>query len=280
MKIIRMSSLVLISLLGIALLLGPVSVAQDLDPESIYRAAYDAFNAGDLEGGMALVADDVVGVVLPPPPGVAAAQIGMEQFGELVASSMADNAHWELDNFQVNGETATYTAQYEADDFMADFDIYPLEFEGFVVVRDGLIHSEVWSMTAESRADIDALMAKIADEEVVLRWLNHWDTVNGELEGIEEILAEDFISHNMPEGDRDVMVADVAAFRADNPNIYFEVDELVIEDGKAFLLNHMMNIPEDAAEGAEGEQVSPQFLTVLNLKDGQITERWLFAPLE
>ena len=72
------------------------------------------------------------------------------------------------------------------------------------------------------------------EEQLVRRWLSHWDTVNGEFQGIDEILADDFVSHNMPEGDRDAMMADVEAFRSENPNSYFSVDDLVVVDGRAF----------------------------------------------
>jgi predicted dienelactone hydrolase len=119
-----------------------------------------------------------------------------------------------------------------------------------------------------------------ADVELVHGWLNHWDTVNGELEGIDEILAGDFVSHNIPEGDREARMAEIAAFRADHPNTFFSVDELVIEDGKAFLIYRMWEMPEDAPEGAEGEPVSPPFLLVLDIEDGKIAERWLYAPLQ
>jgi hypothetical protein len=119
-----------------------------------------------------------------------------------------------------------------------------------------------------------------ANAELVRRWLYHWDTVNGELEGVDQLLADDFVSHNMPEGDREAMIADMAAFRADNPNTYFSVDDLVIEDGRAFLINRMWVIPEDAPEGAEGEPVSPPLVAVLDIEDGKIVERWLFAPMQ
>ncbi len=112
------------------------------------------------------------------------------------------------------------------------------------------------------------------------RWLSHWDTVNGEFQGIDEILADDFVSHNMPEGDRDAMMADVEAFRSENPNSYFSVDDLVVVDGRAFLTDRLWQIPDGAPEGAEGEPVSPPLLLVLDLKDGKIAERWLFAPME
>jgi hypothetical protein len=42
----------------------------------------------------------------------------------------------------------------------------------------------------------------------------------------------------------------------------------------------MEEVPEGAAPGTAGEMASPTFLTVLAIKDGKITERWLFVPME
>ena len=53
MKVIRIFRFALVLALGIALLSSSITVAQDSAPESIYRAAYKAFNEGDVDGGMA-----------------------------------------------------------------------------------------------------------------------------------------------------------------------------------------------------------------------------------
>ena len=119
-----------------------------------------------------------------------------------------------------------------------------------------------------------------ANEELVRRWLYHWDVAFGELEGFDELLADDFVSHNMPEGDREAVIAGVAAYREENPNTSFVIDNLQIAGDTAFLFDHLVAVPEGATDATEGEAVSPVFLTVLRFADGKLAERWLYVPME
>lgn len=273
----------LIALLLAALILSPVNPllaqeaeGQEMNPGEVMEAIYDAVEAQDLDTAGEYLADDAVLVLVPPPSGMDGAFVGKEEvlgwFERLTQNGFAV----ELDNIDVAGNRVTMTNLTWVD----DLPVAPVEFDGSGVVQDGKLKAVNWVMTPGTMAELDAAFAKMAQEELVRRWLYHWDTVNGELEGIDELLAEDFVSHNMPEGDRDVMIADVEAFRAGHPNTYFTVDELVIADGKAFLTTRYWQIPEDAPEGAEGEPASPPFLLVLGIEDGKITERSLYTPLE
>lgn len=119
-----------------------------------------------------------------------------------------------------------------------------------------------------------------SEAELVSRWLYLWDTVNGDMDDFDEIVSEDFVSHNLPEGDREVMRAGIEGFRANNPGVYFPLEDLAIADGNAYVTNRMWMVPEDAAAGDEGEPVSSLLLAVLGIEDGQITERWLFELAE
>jgi hypothetical protein len=191
-------------------------------------------------------------------------------------SLLANNAHGEFRDPMVSGDRFTVTL----DTWVDDLPVAPVVSDGAGVVQDGKVKALNWVMTPETMAKLDAAFAKMADEQLVLQWLNHWDTVKGDLEGIDELLSDDFVSHNMPAGDKDMVIAGIEAFRTENPNVYFTVDDLVIADGKAFLTNQMLQIPEGAPEGAEGEPISPPLLAVLGIEDGQITERWLFVLME
>lgn len=280
MKVWRIGAFALLLMLGLAMLAGSATVAQETDPAAIYQAAYDAFNAGDIEGGMAYFAEDVIGVVLPALEETDPAQIGKAAFQALMEEMLAINAQWEFDDFRVSDNTLTYRVLFEAEDPMAEYGLYPLELYGHSVVRNGLIESEVWSLSDASRMKMDAVMARMADEALVARWLNLWDTVNGDMAEFDEIVAEDFVSHNLPEGDREAMRAGIEGFRADNPGAYFPLEQLVIADGKAYVMNRMWMVPEGAAEGETGEPVGGPLLLVLGLEDGQVTERQLFVTPE
>ena len=54
MKVLRICSFALLLVLGLFLMAGSTTVAQDTNPATIYQAAYDAFNAGDIDSGMTL----------------------------------------------------------------------------------------------------------------------------------------------------------------------------------------------------------------------------------
>ncbi|MEZ4866590.1 MAG: nuclear transport factor 2 family protein [Caldilineaceae bacterium] len=279
MKALRICTIVTALVLGTILLSSSVTVAQDSDPEAIYRAAYAAFNAGDIEGGMALIADDVVGVLLPPPPDVAPAQIGKEAFQAVMEDALATNMHWELSDFHVSGETASYAVSLAADDIFAELGVYPLEFTGFVVVRDGLIVSEVWSMNADSRAKIDKALGRLGNEETVRRYVETlWN--EGDLTVADELLTEDFVSHNSPAGDRAALKQAVTDFHAENPGAYFSIDQLIMSDDQAIIVNRVWVVAEGAPEGDKGEPVGQPMVLILGLKDGKITERQLFMTPE
>ena len=268
-------------LVTVVLLSSPFqATAQDPDdPESIYRAAYQAFNEGDVDSGMALIADDVVGVFVPAPPGEDTAQPGKEKFRQVMEGLVAVNARWELDNFHIKGETASYTVSLEADDDFANLGVYPLEFTGFVIVHDGLIKAEVWNLNEDSRIKIDEAMAQASNEEAVRRYMEElWN--EGDLSVADEVLSEDFVSHNFPAGDRETLKQAVAGFREENPGAYFPIEQLVMSDGQAIIINRMWVVPEGAPEGDMGEPVGEQMVLELGVKEGKITDRQLFMTPE
>ncbi len=280
MKTLRFGGFAVLLMVGLVLLTGSAVVAQETNPATVYQAAYDAFNAGDIDGGMALVAEDIVGVVLPTIEGEEPAQIGKEAFRGIMEDMVSINAHWTFDDVQVNDNTVTYRVRLDAEGPMAEYGLFPLELYGLSVVRDGLIEAEVWSMSDASRVKLDAIGETMANEALVARYMRLWDTVNGDLDDFDEIVSEDFVSHNKPEADRAGMRAFLEEFRADAPGAYFLIDELAIRDGKAYITNRMWMVPEGAAEGDEGEPVSSPYLAVLGIEDGQISDRWLFVTPE
>lgn len=271
--------LMLVLVFGLFVFSTSAAIAQESSPETIYRAAYDAFNAGDMETAMAFFADDVVAVLLPPPPGVDVATIGKDKFEELMADVVEGGMQWELSNFHINGDTASYNVSLAIDDFLADYNVYPLEFTGFVVIRDGLILSEVWAMDPSSLARIEKAMAEIGRQEVVQRYIEElWN--EGDLSVADELLSDDFVSHNFPEGDREALKQSVTDFHAENPGAYFSIDDLIISEERAIVVTRMWAVEEDAPEGDEGEPVSDSMIMTLGMKDGKITDRQLFMTAE
>ncbi|MEM7129458.1 MAG: nuclear transport factor 2 family protein [Chloroflexota bacterium] len=279
MKAFRISRFALVIVLGIVLLSNSVALAKESNPETIYRAAYDAFNAGDMDAAMEFFADDLVAVLMPPPPGTDVVTFGKEAFSESMGGAVEGDMQWELSGFHINGETASYNVSVATDDFLTDYNVYPLEFTGFVVIRDGLILSEVWAMEASSLARLESALAEISREETVRRYMEElWN--EGNLSVADEVLSQDFVSHNSPAGDREALKQSVTDFHAENPGAYFSIDNLAMSDDQAIVVTTMWVVAEDAEEGDEGEPVSEPMVLTLGLKDGKITDRQLFMTAE
>ena len=114
-------------------------------------------------------------------------------------------------------------------------------------------------MTPESMAALGAALKKQANETAVRRYMDElWS--QGDLSVVDEVVSEDFVSHWMPPGEgREFLKEAVAGYRAENPGIYFPIEELIVTEDKVFVLNSAWVVPEGAPEGDKGEQVSPPF---------------------
>ena len=265
--------------LGIPVDQGPDETAtpqtQMTDPEAIYRAAYDAFNAGDVDGAMTYFAEDIVGVLFPPPPGGDTAITGKDLFRQSMEGAVAINMQWALSHFRVDGETATYKVSLEADDFMADLGVYPLAFTGFIVVRDGLIVSEVWSMDESSRLKIAQTMAQEATKDVVRRYMEAWDIAD--LESLDEILATDFTNHSPPlPADRDGMMQAAADEHIGFPNNVWTIEHIMAEGEMVAVHLRFVGVHEGEFFGvpATGAEVNFTGTLIFRVQAGQITDRW------
>ena len=105
-----------------------------------------------------------------------------------------------------------------------------------------------WVFTPEFTAKMGAAMAQLATKAAAARYMEElWN--QGDLSVADELLAEDFVSHNFPAGDREALKGAVAGFRAENPNAYFTYDDITVADDRVFIVNTMMVRPEGAAGG-------------------------------
>lgn len=140
----------------------------------------------------------------------------------------------------------------------------------------------VWNSHPLSRvpeADVELALALEANRSVVVRYMEElWN--QGNLAVADEVLTEDFVSHNFPAGDREFLKGAVAGFSAENPNAYFSLDDVVVTNGKVFVQTMIMVRPDDAPADAMGEPASPPMMLVLGVEDGKITDRWLYTWAE
>jgi len=149
-----------ILLATIAILALPAALhAQGTDPESTLRALGDALVAKDIDGALALLADDAVVTVIPPPEGTNGVFTGKEEIRVWYEQLVAWNFEAEFSNFEVEGDKATWSTKAWADPFRA-LGIAPLEYAAEGVVQDGKVKSYTDTMTADSVAKLQAAMAQ------------------------------------------------------------------------------------------------------------------------
>lgn len=143
------------------LLLSPTGVsAQGTDPESVIKTLHGALNDKDVDAAIALVADDAVVTVIPPPPDTPGVFTGKEQIRAWYEGLVAQNFEIELSNFQVDGDNVTWLSKASIDDWRA-LGVAPLDFTSEGVVQDGLVKSYTVTMTEDSLARLGAALATL-----------------------------------------------------------------------------------------------------------------------
>ena len=98
----------------------------------------------------------------------------------------------------------------------------------------------------------------------------------GNLEIANEILAEDFQSHNFGGGDREALVDAVVSFREENPNAFFPIEDLAVTNDRIYIQNSKMVRSEDGSV----ERESGPYLLVLAVENGKITDRWVYESMQ
>jgi ketosteroid isomerase-like protein len=146
-----------------ALLALPVALyAQESDPMSVINPWVEALNAGDIDGALSYLADDVVVQVLPPAPGTTGVFTGKEEVRGWYETVVGQNGLTVLSDCQIDGETVTCVNTYAEDSFKS-IGIDSVVAEWVAVVRDGKLQSYTFTMSDESLA---ALMAAMAPPEM------------------------------------------------------------------------------------------------------------------
>lgn len=247
---------------------------EDPGPADVVAAIYAAIGEKDVDAAVELLAEDAVLTLIPPPGPMDGTFIGKEEIGDWFAGLADDNGQSEFSNVSEMGNTASMNLSFTSGHFN-NLGVSPAEFDGVAVVQDGLLKSVTWVMTPEFLAKLEPAEAREANRTAVVRYMEElWN--QGNLDVADELLAEDFVSHNFPEGDREAVKASVVGFREENPTAYFSLDDVVVTEDRAFILQTVMVRPEGAPPDAEGEPTDARFLLMLSLDNGMITDRWLF----
>jgi limonene-1,2-epoxide hydrolase len=149
-RLIAITTLVVMLALPLAL------YAQETDPAAVVTAAYEAWNAGDVDAYVALMADDAV--VDMPSFGT---HTGLEEIRAWMEGLLPLNPQMEFEILQVEGDAVTLKSWYTDDDFRALGIV--LEATEVIVVQDGKITSDTWTVTDESMAELQAAMAALPE---------------------------------------------------------------------------------------------------------------------
>ena len=265
---------------------GPLAAQEDatplpatMEPGDVVAAVYAALDAGDVDAALEFLDDDAVLAIVPPPDGIDGSYVGKEEIGAWYDQLVAGRSRSEISDVMTVGNRVTMHLVF-SDDFIAGLGIGPAEFDGTAVVQDGKVKTLSWVFTPEFSAKMDAAMATAAVRDVVTKYMDNLWT-QGQLEVVDEVIAENFVSHNTPAGEgRDFLRAAVAGFREENPGIYFPLHEMVVTDEHVFVFTEMMQGAEGAAPSAGDEAIGTPMLIVLDIKDGQITDRWMYEAAE
>lgn len=146
--------LMAIVVLVLMLALPGTLLAQEPDPEALARSAYEALNAGDVESALALYTGDAVLSL-----GAFGSFSGKEELRGSFENEVAKHATWELSDFQVEGDTVTFTSRYTNDDLQAIG--VTLEGTEVITIQDGKIATDTFTVTDESMAALQAAMATL-----------------------------------------------------------------------------------------------------------------------
>ena len=221
--------------------------------EAVFRAAYDALNAGDIEANMAFYAPDAVSINLPPPPGSTGVEIGYDAIRALDDDLISRNIHVEITDFRALGESAAMTALV-TEDIFAELGVAPLEFSGTTTVQNGLIVMESWTMREES---LNRFMAAIAaaDNKALVQRLYDEVYDGGAPDILAELVAPDALAEYQ---------ASVAEMQVAFPELTATVDRLLVEGDQVVAVLTFTGTPEG------GEPVTWSQVDVYSLADGLV----------
>ncbi|MCE7981657.1 MAG: hypothetical protein DYG89_10725 [Caldilinea sp. CFX5] len=219
-------------LLVILLALPSATKAQETpppqDPEAVYRAAYAAQNAGDVEASMAFFAESAVSIALPPPPGTTGVFIGKDAIRAATADFVTRSPQIEFVDFQVNGDTVSFTLLL-VEDVFRELGVFPIKFSGVAVIQDGLIQSDTWIMDKDSLGRLEAAIT-LANNKAIIRQAYDQIFSEGKLELLDEVIAADAIDHGFPElRGVEAFKGPIAGMRAAFPDLQAKAEFIIAE---------------------------------------------------
>jgi len=255
--------------------------APPVGAKAVWLGHYDAMEAGDLETAMSYVDENVISVVLPPPPGVDPITVGAEAFRNGDALLIGDNVSYQWIRIQEDGDNLTFRVRVDANGLQA-LGVGPVEFTGTATTRDGLLTSEVWMMEEDDEARLIAAIARAENIALLDRFYGEIFS-QGNMETIDEIIGEEFIDHYSGQNGREAFRSFVGLFRTAFPdlqatykNVLAEGDLVVVEvsfsgtyaGDETFA--EIFGVPDSAI----GQQFTWSGVDYARIVNGQYVEGW------
>ncbi len=249
----------------------------EMDAAAVVEAVYAAVEAGDIEAAKEMLAEDAVLTLVPAPGGMDGTFVGKEEVGAWFENLAAESGRFEFSDVKADGNTATMKLAFYSDHF-DNVVGGPAEFDGAAVVQDGMWKAVSWVFTPEFMAEMDAAMAQQADEALVERILTEiWSEGNVDL--IDELVAEDYVSHTWPIGEgREHFKQDVLSWRDDFPGMTIVVDKAVHDGNRLIMFNHYAG-PDDSLDKLPPDADIDDIL-VYQIENGQLSDRWYLTPFD
>ena len=224
-KFLMISTMVAI-MFGILISSVPIA-AQETDPATVIQAVYEAVAAKDIDRAMALVADDMVLTLIPPPSGFDGTFIGKEEISSWYEGLAQDNGRAEFSDITVSGNRATWQARWWSNHF-DQIGIGPAEFEGTNIVQGGLLKSATWVMSEPFLAKLAEVRVLEANKSVVRRFYDEiWN--QGKIEVVDEIMDADFEDLFLGQTGSDKFKDAITGVRSAFPDLTVEYEDMVAE---------------------------------------------------
>jgi hypothetical protein len=153
-RMVSFMVVVLVALLALPL----VAHAQEPDPVQLMKDCIAAQEAGDVDGALAYLSEDIVMTLIPAPPGGKGVYTGFEEMRLRLEETVAVNPYSEIWDCETSGNKTTCAASTE-DDSTRALGLDPLLFVLEFTMEDGLFTSITWTITEDSLA---ALVAAIS----------------------------------------------------------------------------------------------------------------------
>ncbi len=143
----------------LAMVIAVMPAAAAEDPLSVVEALDATLNAQNVDGALALFADDATVRQSPPPPGSTGPYLGKAAVRTFLASIVAQHIHFDLAApRQVAGERVTWINNTSIDPWR-NLGIAPLQGQGDATVHGGKIVSLTITLTPDSMAKLQRALA-------------------------------------------------------------------------------------------------------------------------